>query len=224
MEDEAKRILQRTGWVLIAAGLLVTGIAVQWSGSDFQMHFSVPAAIITGILLLRKKLFAVTVAVWLATFGLTLNLLGTAAMALMRPIGLTITELRLEPGSHLWPAVQQFAYLVLCAWVIHELRRAPVRAALVAAGRRIQPLHDPAAAGIILVVLAGIIFIIGFDKAAAAQARQTAATQLGLDYSYYVSSMNVVPGYGRRTVSAVVVAWRTSDIRYVAVNWEEKTR
>jgi hypothetical protein len=224
MSDEAKRILRRTGWVLIAAGLLGIGVTAQLPGSGFQLHLIVPACIIGGIFLLRGSLRAVTIILWLTTFDLTLGAFGLVAKALMRPIGLTFTELRLEPGTHLWPVVQQVAYMVVSAWVIRELRRAPVRAAYAAAGRRFVPLSEPAGCGIALVILAGIIFVIGLDRAAAAQARQAASTQLGPDYSYYVSSMNVVPGYGRRIVSAVVVAWNASDIRSVAVSWEETTR
>lgn len=216
------RIVRRVGQVLIAIGVakivMTLGVVAMGRSSSFSLDV---LSLIAGILLWRGDLRAASVVRWCAWLGLPATLLMAPTVLALRPLDLTLTELRLFPFAALTATALTIGGIVLTLWVIRELGSAPVLEARAAAGRPVRNMRIPLALGLVFCMAAFGFMMqqLGGDRAGRAEAM--AAAQLGAGYRYYVTTMSWMSGGGVTAVNASVVAWNRDAVVTVPVYWKE---
>jgi hypothetical protein len=140
----------------------------------------------------------------------------------MQPFALTLTQVRLSPGT----SFATFAFMVLVlgllGWLIRELGREPVMIARASAGRKQRDMRIPVTAGVGLVIVMGIFMALLLGSESADRAKSMAEQQVGPGYRLHVSSLNVTKNNQGTFVSGVVTAWNDNEIRNLPVHWEER--
>lgn len=216
-------ILKRTGAVLLVAGLIDVAAMIYCIAKGISYSSSINIfAIIAGIFLLRGSLRAASLVRWFAVFMLAAILALVVAWPFLQPIGLTLTQARLNPGLAIAVAALVALLLVLLFWVSRELGSEPVLTARAAAGRKVRDMRVPAAIGVTLVVLVGAFVWILLGGETAGRARAVAEQQLGPGYRYHVSSLKISKSSKGTAVAGVVTAWNEKEIRHVPVRWVER--
>jgi hypothetical protein len=156
-----------------------------------------------------------------AAFGLGITVIGLAGMAVLQPLDLTRTELRLDPGSFVRSAVTAAILIVTQLYVFAELGRAPIQAAIA----RSKPSRwdcatatkAGAAVGFLVTLL--LWFMLHGDSANAATS--LALQQLGPGYRYALTSLDRGGENGKTVISGVVTAWNDKEIKQVVLHWIE---
>lgn len=217
-------ILKRVGGVLIVVGLLDIGVMIYCIAKDTSYSSSLNVfAVIAGIFLLRGDLPAATLVRSFAAFLLSACAALFLALPFLQPVSLTLTQLRLAPLHGALTIAGTLFLFWLLYWVIRELGRAPVQAALIQAGRKSPNLRVPAAVGVGLVVVLGIFLALLLGGESARRAKSMAEHELGPGYRYHVSSLNIAINNEGTSVSGVVTAWNDREIRSLPVHWEERS-
>lgn len=215
-------ILQRAGMVLMVVGVIdiAVMIYVVANGNAYSSSLNL-FALIAGIFLWRGSLRAASVVRWLAWSTLPAMLLMTIATPGLQPWNLTLTELRLFPGTMLMAAALTIGQCALIAWLVRELGRGELLAARVAAGRPLRNMRIPFGLGV-AGSLAGLFMIAHLLSGERAdRAQLMAAAKLGAGYRYHVNSLNVMYGPNGAGVNASVVAWNATSVINVPVWWHE---
>lgn len=217
------RILKRVGSVLVAVGLIDIAIMVYCVANSiaYSSSFNI-FAVVAGIFLMRGSLRAASIVHWFALFMLAGFLALSVAWPFMQPFDLTLTQLRLNPGSDI-AAVAFIAFVVaLLFWLTRELNLKPIQAARAAAGLKDRNIRIPIAGGIGLVVFMALFMGQLLGGETAARAKSVAKQQLGSGFSYHVSSLNITKNSQGTFVDGVVTAWNHKEIKEVPVQWEER--
>jgi hypothetical protein len=215
-------ILKRTGAVLLAVGLVDIAVMVYCiiNGISYSSSFNI-FAVVAGIFLLRGSLRAASVVRWFAAFMLA----GFSALLLawpfFQPIDLTLTQIRVSPLSTAASVGVTALVIVLLFWLYRELGQSPVLQARAVAGRKARDMRVPAAAGVGLVAMLGVLMALLLGGESASKAQAMAEQQLGSAYRYHVSSLNIAKNNRGTFVAGVVTAWNEKEIRNVPVKWEE---
>lgn len=213
-------ILQRAGKVLVAIGVIdiVAMIYFVARGQSYSSSLNI-FALIAGIFLWRGSLRAASVVRWLGWSTLPVALIVPAVFLARQPWDLTMTEVRLFPGSVFLSTALTVGYMALLLWLVRELGRGPVLAARVAAGRKLRDMRIPLGLGVagMMVVVGLIVALFGGERAERAEV--LAAAKLGVGYRYHVNSIAVVSIGGSTAVSASVVAWNANAVLTVPVTW-----
>jgi hypothetical protein len=216
-------ILKRTGAVLVVVGLIDIAAMIYCIANGISYSSSIGIfAVIAGFFLLRGSLRAASIVRWFAVFMLAGFLALVVAWPFMQPIGLTLTQVRLNSDFAIVVAALMALLLVLLFWVSRELGRAPLQAARAAAGRKVRDMRVPAAIGVALVVLMGAFLWMLLGGETAGRARSVAEQQLGPGYRYHVSSLKISKSSKGTVVVGVVTAWNEKEIRHVPVRWDER--
>jgi hypothetical protein len=221
--NNIRPILRRVGILLIIAGLVDIGLGIYCitNGISYTSYLNV-LSIIAGLLLLYGGARLTSIIRWLTLFYLTYLIGSIAILPLFHPLSLILLEFRLHPKSFLIPTVAMIGAIVVLCWVVRQLLKYPVVAARRAAGVGLLRLSLPAVlAGMILVVVTLVFFIYMLNGDAAEHAKQIAYAQLGSDYNYHVTTMNIEMKNGHKAVSGVVTVWSDTDMRQIPVHWEE---
>ena len=79
----------------------------------------------------------------------------------------------------------------------------------------------PAIAGAGLVFVLALFLSVLMGGESAAKAKSMAAEQLGNNYRYHVSSLNIRTNNQGKFLSGVVTAWRDGEVKSIPVSWEE---
>jgi hypothetical protein len=216
------QILKRTGVVLLVVGLLDIAVMIYCiaNGITYSSSFNI-FAVIAGVFLLRGSLRAASVVRWFSAFMLAGFLALIVAWPFVQPLDLTLTEARLSPRSATGTLALVAFVLGLLAWLYRQLASQPLLAARAAAGRPRRDMRIPAAAGVGLVVLLVVFMFLLLGGESAGKARAIAEQQLGSNYRYHVSSLNIQMNSQGKYVSGMVTAWNDKEIRSVPVRWEE---
>jgi hypothetical protein len=213
-------IPRRTGVILLAAGLI--GLVFAFTREPPPraiVSAALALATLAGALLLTGRHWAVNLVRALAVALVTGGLLAPIGWLALRPLDLTLTELRLDPGRFVDRVVDLAVILLSALWVARALGRGAVRRALADSGVTPWDGHVPAQAAIGLVVLATIVAWLPLHGPSAEVAAALAMRQLGPGYRYQLTAIRD-SGDGRdAAVVGVVTAWNDKEIRTLILRW-----
>ena len=121
-------ILKRTGVVLLTVGLIDIAVMIYCivNGISYSSSFNV-FAVIAGIFLLRGSLRTASVVRWFAVFMFAAFVALLIAWPFIQPLGLTLTQLRLNPGASVAAIVFMAFVLSLLFWLARELGCKPIQ-------------------------------------------------------------------------------------------------
>jgi hypothetical protein len=213
--------LKRAGLVLLAAGILA-GAATAAPLTVVRPGLAVFAgiAVAAGIVLLRggprAALWVRSLAVFLFAAGVT----ALIAAPIYQPLGLTITEISLDPHDFATAAGVAVIMLGLLLWVTRELGRQPILDAIASAHIRRWDIRLPAQTGGGVVVLAGLLLWLMLHGQSAELATSLALQQLGPGYRYHLSWISSSNSSHGRSVTGVVTAWNRNEVKTVLLHWE----
>lgn len=215
-------ILQRAGKVLVAVGVIDIAAMIYFivQGQSYSSSLNI-FALIAGILLWRGGLRAASAVRWIGWSMLPAALLLPIVFLARQPWDLTITQVRLFPGSAFLSAALTIGYVALLLWLVRELGRGPVLAARVAAGRKLRDMRIPVALGVAGSAIAVVVIARLLSGERAHRAETMAAAKLGAGYRYHVNSIAVVTVGGVSATAAMVVAWNANAVLAVPVTWHD---
>jgi hypothetical protein len=224
MEPETYRaILKRVGWVLVVIGLIDVGVMVYCIVNRQSYSSSLNLfAVIAGIFLLRGGLRTAAVVRWFSVFMLVGFLAMACVAPFLQPWDLSLTELRLNPGSFAIGVIFYLLALGLLFWVARQLGLEPVQVAIAKAGVKRRDVRYAVAAGVGLAVLLGISIPLISNGESAERAKSIAKQEVGPGYQLHLSSIRVSSVGHRTNASGVVTAWNHQEIRSVPFHWEDK--
>lgn len=220
--QSAPHILRRCGVVLLAAGAIDIGW-MAWrigTGHDYSYSMALPA-IFGGALLMRGSLKAVFYLSWIASVLLPIAV-ASGVIALLQPVDLTLTQLRLDPAGRIAAALPLVLFCGVLYWLRDELQRLPVQSAFLTTGRRQPAVHVALGIGVVFALLALAGHQLGRDGGASDKAVQLAQQKLGADFHYYASKITPRDDTEGTFVDATVQAWRADRVDTVLVSWKEK--
>lgn len=219
----ARTVLKRTGAVLIGVGLVDIGAMAYCIANDiaYASSFNV-FAVIAGVFLMRGSLRAASIVRSACVFLLCAVVALAVVWPMIQPMDLTMTQLRLDPGSAVLAAGVPLLVCALLGWLVMQLSLPAVRAAQVESGLRQRRLRTPIAAGLGLVLTVSLVLnFLLLDGESANKAKALATQQLGGAYRYHVSSLSIVNTQEGTEVQAVVTAWNATEVRHLPVTWQE---
>jgi hypothetical protein len=223
MESEYRQILKQVGLVLLGVGLLDVGVMVYCIvnrlsySSSFNMF-----AVIAGIFLMRGSLRTAALVRWFSVFMLTGFSAMIVVLPFLQPWDLSLTELRLNPGSFAAGVILYALVLGLLFWLSQQLGLEPVKEAIARAGLKRRDIRYPAAAGIGLALLLGITVPLITNGESAARAKSIAQRQVGTGYQFHVKSIQISSGSHGSRASGVVTAWNHQEVRDIPFHWEDR--
>jgi hypothetical protein len=223
MQDQsALTILKRAGRVLIVVGALDIGLMIYCivHGIPYSSSFNI-FAVIAGIFLLRGSYRAASYVRRLAIFMLSFELSGIVfVLPILFSLSLAIAEVRFNSGFVVRTIISVGADTLLLSWIIFELGHETVlnRIALTKGRKLSTPFlaSSGIALGIVLAFFLGFLF----NGSDAKQAKEVAFSQLGASYQYQIRSLNISTNGSQSSVSGVVIAWNSKEIREVPVHWQ----
>jgi hypothetical protein len=215
-------ILRKTGWVLVAVGLIDIAMMIYTISQGMSYSSSLNIfAVVAGFFLIRGSLVAASAVRWFAAFLLSAVCSLLVIWPFLQPIGLTVTQIRLNTLSAAGTATFTLALLVFLFWTQRQLGLPTVLAAQVAAHRRVRSMRIPVALGTGLVFLLAFIVPFVLGGSSVARAKLLAEQQLGSSYQYHVSSLHYSSDSQGAAYKATVTAWNDQEIRTVLVQWSE---
>jgi hypothetical protein len=218
-----RQIVKRAGAVLLAIGIAdgaVTiarlGVAGPWPGAFDCI------AIAAGISLLtsspRAALWVRTLAVFLLAASIALAI----AAPLFQPLGLTITEIRIDPADFAVKAASMASVLCVTLWLTRRLGHPAIRDAIMRADITRWDMAIPAQAGAGIVALASLLLWLTLHGQSGELATSLALQQLGPGYRYHLSWIGSAGNGHGTTVTGTVTAWNDKEIRKVLLHWETR--
>jgi hypothetical protein len=212
----------RVGLLLVVAGALgVAFTASQASGWWLFTYGADILALLAGALLLLGNVRAMRLVCAVMAFGVGVTIVGLIGLTIVRPLDLTLTEVRLDPSSFVWPAVAVIASLCVQLWIVWELGRERVRAAITGAGLRPWDPATPAKLGAGVMFVAAVLLWAALHGNSATVAVSQAEQQLGPDYRYALTWISPARRGGRGSVDGVVTAWNQHEVKTVLLHWEQ---
>ena len=178
-------------------------------------------AVIAGALLMRGSLKAVVALIWIAGILLPMAI-ASVAMSLMQPLDLTLTQVRLAPAAHFGAALPLVLFCGLLYWLLQQLARQPVQAALQSTGRKRPAMNMALMIGVALSVLALTGKQLGQNSDLKTKAEQLAQEKHGAQFRYHASSITPRKDMEGTFVEAKVEAWNQNSVDTVDVFWKEK--
>jgi hypothetical protein len=177
--------------------------------------------VIAGVLLMRGSLKTASALIWIAAILLPMAL-ASGAMSLMQPLDLTMTELRLAPASHFGAALPLALFCGLLYWLLQQLGRQPVQAAIQTTGRKKPAINVALTIGVALSMLALTGKQLGQNSDLKKKAEQLAQEKHGAQFRYHASSITPRDDMEGTFVEAKVQAWNQNSVDTVDVFWKEK--
>ncbi|MEM9218864.1 MAG: hypothetical protein AAGD25_31560 [Cyanobacteria bacterium P01_F01_bin.150] len=220
--NEYLSILCKTGGVLVVIGicdiaLMAYSLAM---ATSYAAHVHI-FAIIAGFFLIRGNLKAASLIRSLSVFGIIL-LGGMFILALCsRPIGLTVTQLRLQPTVILGPAAFLLGSVTLLYWLQWQLGKKPVITAQLRKGLPKPEMRTPIFLGVLGLLAVAVLMGTLRNGESAQKAEDMARQQLGDAYNYHVSSIEIFRSGDVKEVSSVVTAWNPSEVQSLSIEWQE---
>ncbi|HEX8405632.1 MAG TPA: hypothetical protein VF670_13510 [Duganella sp.] len=218
----APQILHRAGVVLLVVGALDIAYLI-WclsTGASYSYSMTIPA-VIAGVLLMRGSLKAVVALIWIAGILLPMAI-ASGAMSVMQPVDLTLTQLRLAPLTHFGAALPLVLFCGLLYWLLQQLARQPVQAAIQTTGRKRPAINVALTVGVALSMLALTGKQIGQNSDLKNKAEQLAREKHGAQYRYHAAKIAPRDDTEGTFVEAKVQAWNENSLDTVDVFWKEK--
>ena len=221
-KQTAPDILHRAGVVLLVVGAVDIAYMI-WrlsTGASYSYSMTIPA-VIAGALLMRGSLRAASALIWIAAILLPMAL-ASGAMSLMQPIDLTLTQLRVAPAAHFGAALPLVMFCGLLYWLLQQLGRRPVLAAIQSSGRRQPAVNVALVVGVGLAMLALAGKQLSHNGDLSRKAEQLAREKHGLQFRYHAIGITPRADMEGTFVEAKVRAWRADRVDTVDVFWKEK--
>ena len=218
----APQILHRAGVVLLVVGAVDIAYMI-WclsTGASYSYSMTIPA-VIAGVLLMRGSLRAASALIWIAAILLPMAL-ASGAMSLMQPLDLTLTQLRVAPAAHFGAALPLVIFCGLLYWLLQQLGRQTVQAAIQSSGRRKPAVNVALTVGVGLAMLALTGKQLSHNGDLSRKAEQLAQEKHGARFRYHATSVTPRADMEGTFVEAKVQAWRADRVDTVDVFWKEK--
>jgi hypothetical protein len=213
----------RVGLVLAAVGVAGFAFTASHATGWWLLTYGVDVlALLVGALLLRGNVPTLRWAGAVMAFGAGATLVGLIGLAVVWPLDLTLTELRLDPIMFVWPAATLIVTVCVELWIVWELGREPVRATIAGAGLRPWDPATPAKVGAAVMFVAVVLLWAALHGNSAAVAVSQAEQQLGPDYRYALTWIGPASRGGHGAVDGVVTAWNKREVRTVLLHWEQR--
>lgn len=214
-------ILRRCGWVLVAVGALDIAYMV-WcivNQVSYSSSFNV-FALVGGILLIKGGLKTARWVAHLSTFMLTACGAALLVMPFMYPWRYWMAVFRHGSGLVVGLIVT-VAFFALLVWVWQQVMHPAVRDAQLAAGLPPPRIKLAITAGVALPAL--IVTLLGFmfHGKSAHEAIRRAEQQLGGNYRYVVTNMQMSSNMEEKHVIAIVAAYNDTELKSIQLNWTE---
>jgi hypothetical protein len=147
---------------------------------------------------------------------------GLIGLAIVRPLDLTLTEVRLDPSSFVLLAATVIGAVCIQLWIVWELGKQPVHAAIAGAGLRPWDPATPAKVGAGVMFVVAVLLWAALHGNSAAVAVSQAEQQLGPDYRYALTWISPARRGGHGAVDGVVTAWNQHEVKTVLLHWEQR--
>jgi hypothetical protein len=195
MESDYRQVLKRVGLVLLGIGLLDVGVMVCCIANRLSYSSSFNLfAVIGGIFLIRGSLRTAAFVGWFSVIMLTGFLAMVAVLPFLQPLDLSLTELRLNPGSFAAGVILYVLVLGFLLWLSQQLGLESVEEAVARAGLKRRDIRYAAAAGVGLALVLGITVPLVTNGESAARAKSIARQQVGTAYQFHVKSVQISSG------------------------------
>jgi hypothetical protein len=143
-------------------------------------------------------------------------------MSLMQPLDLTTTELRLAPATRFGAALPLVLFCGLLYWLLEQLGRQPVQAAIQTTGRKKPAINVALIIGVALSMLALTGKQLGQNSDLKNKAEQLAREKHGAQFRYHAVGISPRDDMEGTFVEAKVRAWNQNSVDTVDVFWKEK--
>jgi hypothetical protein len=213
----------RVGAILVAVGAIGIALTARLATGWWLITYGADAAsLLAGAMVWRGNAPVMRLVRSVMAFGTGATVAGLLGLAVVRPLDLTLTEVRLDPTSFVWPAVIVVVAFCVQIWITWELGREPVRAALTEAGLRRWDPATAAKAGTAAMFVAIVLAWAALHGNSASVAVTLAEQQLGPDYRYALTWISAASRDGRSGVDGVVTAWNSHEVRTVLMHWDKR--
>ena len=211
--------LRRVGIVVIIIGVLDIGYMAYCISTEQSYSSSLNIfAIVAGIFLMRGNLTAARVISWFTAFFLAAFIIGIVIIApTFQPLGLSITQIRLNPYSFIISAFISVVLLCVLFWIYRELRSPIVIKALSDKQKSVKAPKSAFIAGGCLVLIIVIMMNLTLNGASSKKAVLLAKEKLGAQYQYNVKEMRWAGDH----VWANVTAYNKTEIKSIEVEWDK---
>jgi hypothetical protein len=215
-----RSILRRVGWVIVTAILLDVAWAIYQAihTHSFSYNFTTFAV---GVALLRGSQTAADYIRRLTAFGLAVLICFTVYWIATEPLPLLLARLRFDPVMTIGDWAEYAAMASLCAWSLWQLNRPEV-----VAGFEDRPWawltpRLAFAGGIAFCALFAVTPLFRADDNERARAVRSARAELGRNFHFHLSDLDVKWENGTKHVSATVAAWSDTVVIDLPVTWDE---
>lgn len=220
--NKHQEILRRVGLVLILAGIVDIAVMVYCiiHGITYASPFNV-FAVIAGIFLVRGNLRVAGAVIWLTTFLFVLFLGAPFLLVLLQPLDFTLLQIRLFPVGSTLSAVLWLFAMALLMWTLLSLKNVYLEDMTSGARKKRHSLRIPIVLGLLLLAAFAVILSISFNGEAARLAKSKVSEQLGSNYKYFVSSLQVSYSPRGEHITAVVTAYNDNEFRKIPLQLDK---
>ena len=214
--EELSHPFRKAGIVLLVIGILDIGVMAYCIANkiSYSSSFNI-FAVIAGILLIKGSVKTARVIRWFSAFFVIAFIALMFIMPITTPAKLLVTQFKVNTGGMLATYAISLLFIGILLWVYLQLSKPSALARLKDAGYKTGKPITALYAVLIMVALGGIVFFSIFNSESAERAKALAKEQMGPNYQYHISSLNISGNSG----SAVVIAYNSSEIKYVKVEW-----
>ena len=229
MEDDGPRIVRRTGWLLIVAGV-VDAILNFPVASTYELTGvnSTPALmfLIGGLCLITKKAWLIKYELAFSRMFLTGFAFGLVYFTMRLPTDLVWSSLKAD--NLFWVfVVTQVVYLLLLICVIRSLRSASVQEYCIRSGALNRGFRFRPAFAYIVTLLLCLMTTIYPDSApqrVQERAEAIAKQDIGAGYKFHVNAWASKKAGDTNQYTALVTAWDANHVLRKFVKWDERTK
>jgi len=214
--EEIDNPFRKAGTVLLIIGMIDIGVMAYCIANkiSYSSSFNI-FAVIAGALLMQGGIKTARVVRWFSAF-LVIAFIGMLFLfPITMPLQLMVTQVKLNPAGMLGSYAFSIIFIGVLIWVYKQLSAPSTLAKLEQAGYKTGKPRSALYVALGIMVFGGVMFGLLFNSESAEKAKALAKEQLGQDFNYHVSNLNMSGNKG----SAVVTAYNSNEIRNVSVSW-----
>lgn len=207
---------RKAGIVLLITGIIDIGVMLYCIANkiSYSSSFNI-LAVIAGALLMKGGIKTARVVRWFSTFFVVAFIGMLFLFPITMPVQLLVTQAKLNPAGTLGSYAFSIIFIGVLIWVYKQLSAPGALAKLEQAGYKTVKPKSALYTVLAIMVLGGVMFGFLFNSDSAEKAKTLAKEQLGDNYKYHISSLNISGNNG----SAVVIAYNSNEIKNVSVSW-----
>ena len=223
-----RSVLRSPGWVLIALGIIDVGHMIYciFNRMNYSSSFNI-FAIVAGVFLLRGSLKAARFISQYAAFFIAVFAGVIVLVPFLIPPALLLVYARSAPVMAIVTLFLLLTISTLLIWIYIRLTSLAVREAMAAANIDTTSFWNKPATGFwlggCLILFLSIAEPLLSDGKTANEAKHRAAAKVSSDHDFYVSSIKISSGSGKKHVRAIVTAYNKTEFKNIEVEWDEFT-